>query len=53
MLSIIGRMSSVSGRLQNLVLLVLSSENGRFRRPSKPSASLAGRLRRLRSDVFS
>ena len=44
--SIFGRLSSVSGRLQNLVLLVLSPKNGRSRRPSKLSASLAGRLRR-------
>ena len=51
------RLSSVFGRLQNPVLLVLSSENGRFRRPPKPSASWAGRLCRLwkdsRSDMFS
>ena len=51
------RLSSVFGRLQNPVLLVLSSKNGRFRRPSKPSASLDGRLPRLwkdsLSDVFS
>ena len=32
-------LSSVFGRLQNPVLLVLSSKIGRFRRPSKPSAS--------------
>ena len=44
------------GRLQNPVLMVLSSKSSRFRRPSKPSASWAWRLRRLwkdsRSDVF-
>ena len=55
--SLFSRMSSVFGRLQNPVLLVLSSKNGRFRRPFKASASWAGRLRRLwkdsRSDVFS
>ena len=54
--SLFGRLSSVFDRLQNPVLLVLSSKNGRFRRPSKPSASWAGRLRILwkdsRSDVF-
>ena len=44
--SLFSRLSSVFGRLQNPVLLVLSSINGRFRRPSKPS-SLAGRLHRL------
>ena len=37
--SIFGGLSSVFGRLQNPVLLILSSKNGRFRRPSKPSAS--------------
>ena len=37
--SLFSRLSSVFGRLQNPVLLVLSSKNGRFRRPSKPSAS--------------
>ena len=42
------KLSSVFGRLQNPVLLALSSKNGRFRRPSKPSASSAGRLCRLR-----
>ena len=55
--SLFSRLSSVFGRLQNPVILVLSSKNGRFRRPAKPSASGAGRLRRLRkdsrSDVFS
>ena len=55
--SLFSSRSSVFGRLQNLVLLVLFSKNGRFRRPSKPSASWTGRLRRLwkdsRSDVFS
>ena len=54
--SIFGRLSSVSGRIQNLVLLLLPFKNGRLRRPSKPSPLLAGRLRRLckdsRSDVF-
>ena len=40
--SVFGRMSSVVGRLQNLVLLVTSS--GRFRTPSKGFASRAGRL---------
>ena len=37
--SLYSRLSSVFSRLQNPVLLVLSSENGRFGRPSKPSAS--------------
>ena len=37
--SLFSRLSSVFDRLQNPVLLVLSSENGTFRRPSKPSAS--------------
>ena len=37
--SLFSRLSSVFGRLQNPVLLVLSSKNGRFRRASKPSAS--------------
>ena len=37
--SLFSRLSSIFGRLQNPVLLVLSSKNGRFRRPSKPSAS--------------
>ena len=32
--SLFSRLSSVFGRLQNSVLLVLSSKNGRFRRPS-------------------
>ena len=36
--SLFSRLSSFFGRLQNPVLLVLSSKNGRFRRPSKPSA---------------
>ena len=34
--SLFSRLSPVFGRLQNLVLLVLSSKNGRFRRPSNP-----------------
>ena len=34
-----GRLSSVFGRLQDPVLLVLSSKNSRFGRSSKPSAS--------------
>ena len=33
------RLPSVFGRLQNPVLLVLSSKNGSFIRPSQPSAS--------------
>ena len=37
--SVFGRASSIFGRLENLSLLVLSSKNGRFRRPSKLSAS--------------
>ena len=36
--SLFSRLSSVFGRLQNPVLLVLSSKNSKFRRPSKPSA---------------
>ena len=36
--SLFSRLSSVFGTLQNPVLLVLSSKNGRFRRPSRPSA---------------
>ena len=45
--SVFGRLSSVFGRLQNPVLLVLSSKNGRFRRPScfvgwKTSKTLQG-----------
>ena len=36
--SVFGRLSSVFGRLQNPVLLVLSTKSGRLR-PSKPSAS--------------
>ena len=45
--SLFSRLSYVFGRLQNPVLLVLSSKNGRFRKPSKPSDSLAGRLCKL------
>ena len=37
---------SVFGRLRNPVLFIPSFENGRFRRPSKPSAPRAGRLRK-------
>ena len=33
------RLSSVFGRLQNPVVLVLSSKSGRLRMPSKPSVS--------------
>ena len=33
--SLFSRLSSLYGRLQNPVLLVLSSKTGRFRRPSK------------------
>ena len=36
---VFGRLSSVFVRLQNPILLVLSSKNGKFRMPSKPSAS--------------
>ena len=36
--SVYGRLFSGFGRLQNPVLLVLPSKNGRLRRPSKPSA---------------
>ena len=39
-----------SGRLLNRVLLVLSSKNGKIRKPCKPSASRAGRLLILRKD---
>ena len=37
---------SFSGRLRNPALLVPSARNGRFGRPSKPSAPKTGRLRR-------
>ena len=37
--SVLGRLSSVFGGLQNPVLLALSTKNNRFRTPSKPSAS--------------
>ena len=36
---VVGRLSSIFGRFQNPILLVLSSKTGRFRRPSKPSAA--------------